>query len=276
MIRLCFRFDDPSATSDHALERQIIGAFARRGLAFTAAVIPFRSTDAGTVALGVEHAAHLVEAQAQGTVEIALHGYFHSRRSSTPAGKPSEFYSLPESEQREMIERGAERLWAVFGQRATGFVPPWNAYDTGTLRALEALGYRYVSAGREVPRLSGAVATVPLTCWLHNLRKAIAEAKRFRALNPVVVAVFHHFDFKESGDQSAYITVDALGELLDWARADPGIAVATLGGAVESHGRLAFGVRCHAWRKHLPWRLRFLLPEHALLSSPLAAARPDR
>lgn len=276
MIRLCFRFDDPSATSNHALERDIVEVFARRGLALTAAVIPFGRVGKETVALGAEHVRHLIDAQAQRTVEVAQHGYLHERRSATPAGKPSEFHSLPELDQRELIGCGRDRLESVFGEKPTGFVPPWNAYDVGTLRALESLGYRYVSAGMEMPGLSSAIATVPRTCWLHNLRKAIAEAERFRMLHPVVVAVFHHFDFKESGEQSAYMTVEALGELLDWVRAHPGIAVATVGGAVQCRGPLAFGVRCHVLRKRLPWRFRFLLPEHALLSGPVAAARPGR
>jgi peptidoglycan/xylan/chitin deacetylase (PgdA/CDA1 family) len=276
MIRLCFRFDDPSATSNHALERAIVEAFARRELAFTAAVIPFRQVGDETVALHNEHVQHLIEAQARGTVEVAQHGLAHVRRAATPAGKPSEFHSLPETEQRELIERGRAQLESVFGRSAAGFVPPWNAYDRGTLRALEDLGFRYVSAGKEVPGLSGTVATVPLTCWLHNLRKALAEAERFRALHPVVVAVFHHFDFKESGEQSGYVTTAALGELLDTVRARADVTVTTLAGTVESRGKLAFGVRCQAWRKRLPWRLRFLLPEHALLSGPLAAARPGR
>lgn len=269
MIRLCFRFDDPSPTSNHELERTIISTFARNNVPVTVAVIPYRKVDGNSISLHPDQARHLIEAQERGAIEVAQHGFFHLKRSAAPSGAPSEFCTLAHDAQREMIEHGADHLTRIFGQRAIGFVPPWNTYDATTVSVLEQGGYRYISAGWDVPGQSRALATIPRTCWLRNLRSAVAEARRFRAFAPAVVAVLHHFDFKESGEASASITMDSLNELLSWARSEASVVFSTLGGVANKNSSFEFGARCHMWRTRLPWRFRGLLPEHCLLTHPL-------
>jgi len=89
MIRLALRFDDPSATSDHALEAAIFNTLMRYGIPITVAAIPNRRQDGHYAALAGSDAKHLVQAQRAGIIEIALHGYSHSAGSRTCSGRPA-------------------------------------------------------------------------------------------------------------------------------------------------------------------------------------------
>ena len=89
MIDVALRFDDPSAVSDHTLERAILHAMATHDVCATFAVIP----NAGRVPLSADSVPHLVEARQAGRLEIAQHGFNHE--SCRPeADLPSEFSGL--------------------------------------------------------------------------------------------------------------------------------------------------------------------------------------
>ena len=188
------------------MERAIIDALASRCCSGTLAVIPFKRVNGELVGLTKERARHLVDAVARGTAEIALHGFSHERRGSAPNGKPSEFAGLALTDQLDLIEHGALRLKEVFGDHISGFVPPWNSFDAGTLDALEKLRFRYLSGGWEVPlAYRGDVAILPRTCSLRTLGGAVRQTRRTRRLSPLIVAVMHHCDFSESGSEEATV-----------------------------------------------------------------------
>ncbi|MDP2852246.1 MAG: DUF2334 domain-containing protein [Gallionella sp.] len=264
MIDVAIRFDDPSATSDHALERELV---AEQESSATFAVIPC----ADRLPLRAEQMAHLIEAQRCGTVEIAQHGYSHE---SCIGGSdtPSEFAGVDPAEQARRIADGKTILGRVFGVTIGGFVPPFNSFDQATVRALEQQGFHYLSAGRghDLPDITH-LSLVPRICQAFELRGAIQEAHRRVAAAPSIVAVMHHYDFREHGRADARMTLHEFAALLEWIRLRPGVRLVTLGVLASLHD-------AHTWRaavqrgrqaQQLHWRLRPFLPQHCLMTRPL-------
>lgn len=147
-------------------------------------------------------------------IEIALHGYLHVRLAAPPA-PPTEFAGLTFAEQFNLIGAGKSHLESIFSKRIAGFVPPWNSFDTNTLKALEELGFQYISAGRDCPgRYQGPVRLIPRTAHLTDLQRVIKEAQRFGPANPVFVVVLHHYDFAESGEKEAITNIQGFDDFL--------------------------------------------------------------
>lgn len=73
MIRVTLRLDDPSETSDHALEKAIIQVLARQEMRATFAVIPFKVVAGNLVPFSPERASHLAEAEREGIVARSPH-----------------------------------------------------------------------------------------------------------------------------------------------------------------------------------------------------------
>jgi peptidoglycan/xylan/chitin deacetylase (PgdA/CDA1 family) len=270
MIRLCFRFDDLSARSNHAAEARIFETFALHRIPLTVATVPYSQMGDDLVALRLSDVAHVMDAYRAGTVEIAQHGFAHARSGSTASGKPSEFAGVPSNIQEEWIDRGAECLARVFGVRPAGFVPPWNSYDETTAQLLAAKAYRYISAGWEMPARRDIVS-VPRTTSLTELQSAMATARRFEFFSPAVVVVLHDYDFEESGEEGWRLNVGVLERLLAWVNEQRSVTISTIGTAVEQGLSSSLAVRWNGWRQRLPWRLRKLFPEAVILTNPFAA-----
>jgi len=275
MIRVALRLDDPSETSDHALEKAIIEVLARQGMRATFAVIPFKVVAGNLVPFSPERASHLVEAEREGIVEIAMHGFSHTDRRRRPDGPPSEFWGVSEMEQVNMLQRGLAHMRTLFAEKQYGFVPPWNSFDKGTLRALAHLGFGYVSAGWEVEcDRDTRMAILPRTCHLPDARQAVEEARRYRHLSPMVIVVMHHDDFAESGAENPISSLEELEQLLAWFGAQSGVDV-------QPVRQLAAGltarecmraIRTHEIRQRLHWRLQSHLPARCFVPVPLRRA----
>jgi len=269
VIQVALRFDDPSASSDHNLERLIIDVLASHGCSATVAAIPFQRLGGELVALTRERIKHLIDAAKQGVIEIALHGFSHEPRGHAPHGKPSEFAGLPATEQRTLIAQGLHHLTETFGHKICGFVPPWNSFDIGTLDALDTLVFQYVSAGWEAPlSYQSNTAIIPRTCNLSNLEAAVAEARRLRFLSPVVVAVMHHYDFFENGSERAIIDLPTFDNLLGWLARQSDVALVPLFkiAAACTASDCRRGLKRYRWMQSLHWRLRPYIPRHTLLT----------
>jgi peptidoglycan/xylan/chitin deacetylase (PgdA/CDA1 family) len=146
MIRVAIRFDDPSPTSDRGIESRLIASLKAAGLRATFAVTPLGGYAAESPALDSANAASLVQGTREGTIEIGLHGHSHVNVRS--GHDRSEFAGLGLKAQLERLESARANLRMVFGSSAAaGFIPPWNSYDLATVRALEQLGFEYLSGG---------------------------------------------------------------------------------------------------------------------------------
>jgi len=237
-IRLALRYDDCSALSPADLEDRILAACARTGVPVTFGVIP--EPDAGSAEPGsrdpanggglgmpAERIAKLTAAARGGVLEIALHGCTH--RSRVPGGK-SEFAGVPADAQDSLIARGLMLLKPLEPAPRT-FIPPWNAYDGETLAALERHGVPTLSAIAGGPWRIGkrpaALAFLPSTCVIPEIRAAVAEARRHGG--GIIVPYFHPYDFKEMNPARGLFTFAEFESALAWVAAQPDIETATLG-----------------------------------------------
>ena len=268
MIRFALRFDDASAISHHGIEQGIITALSDTNTQATFAVIPFIETSRGRTKLDANNGARLLAANERGLIEVALHGHSHLRRGIGP--QPSEFYGIVAERQHSMLCEAAAHLRVLFGQASIrGFVPPWNSYDATTLTTLNTVGFEYISAGeRSVRRYNGPLVVLPRTCQFTALESAVAEARRYAAFSPYIVAVLHHYDFREDGG-----TLDqyALTRLLAWLKQQSDVQIMTLHGLASTHSNRALA-QPSLWSlrtKHLHWRLRSRLPTQCSVPAPL-------
>lgn len=281
MISVCFRFDDPSPTSDHALEKGIIEILHHYDASASFAVIPFRCTNKGgeLTRWTTDKARHLVDAADRGVIEIAQHGTTHVRISETESGIPSEFYGMPYSRQLSRIQDGLAELKTVFGDRIGGFVPPWNTYDKSTTKAAEEVGLDYLSPSLDIFK-SGKLPIIPKTCNLLGAQAAIEEAIRFESLNPAVIIVLHPYQFEEfhqqpdPGERPPFTSLGKFNELVNWIQSRETVKVETLARFSKCTTRQNPMWRFEdiAWFKHLPYRIKKHFPRNLLLQGSKMAA----
>lgn len=228
MIQIAFRLDDPSETSHQGVEAGIIDVLREHRVAATFATIPFRMIDGEFTALSASRSKPLVDAAREGVVEIALHGYSHTRQQPEPA-LPSEFSGRLQNEQHALIAEGKRHIEHLFGQPVRGFIPPWNSYDMATLQCVEALGFQYLSAGWMLPKgYAGNVSILPRTVHLNNLSAAMREAQRFSRANPMVIVVMHHADFAEAGFDQALIDMKGFSAEVGRLAKQPDVVIRSL------------------------------------------------
>lgn len=269
MITVALRFDDPSPTSDHALEARIISTLLHHKMVATFATIPFSEKGGQIIAFDEQSARHLTEARRRDVIEIALHGYSHINRRSDGETRPSEFASVSPIEQARMIHAGRDHLQRLFDIPLKGFVPPWNTFDSNTAEILTTAGFQYISCAWDTPPRRG-IRVLPRTCHLSTLRKAVDEARTVSFLDPVVIVVMHHFDFRESGSDRAYIDTSAFENLLAWLRWQPDLHVKLLRDIADrlSLGEIQRGFSFHDLVDNTHWRLKKFLPRNCLLTKP--------
>lgn len=266
MITVAFRLDDPSETSNQTVEAGILDAFRTLHAACTFAVIPFRIVDGKRIPLSAARARPLVDAAHAGVIEPALHGYVHARIHPEMA-TPSEFAGRPRDEQQRMIIEGRAHLESVFGRPVTGFVPPWNSYDSTTPGVLEEAGFKYLSASWHATANSKeSIRILPLTVHLGEIPQAIDEARLYIKANPVIVVVMHHYDFMESGSDQASISLGEFSNLLSLIACQADIHLRTL---AEISGLMIspdIPIRQHRLQKKHHLMARFL-PKHSFLNA---------
>jgi peptidoglycan/xylan/chitin deacetylase (PgdA/CDA1 family) len=228
-LTVFFRFDDFSESSPVTVEAGLVDAFRRSGVCGTFAVIPavtegryHEPGKRGTLPLGDAKIAFLRQAIADGSVDVALHGWDHRSRSSI--APHSEFRGLSAPEQISRIQQGRDLLRKTVNAEPTVFVPPWNSYDDNTLEALIQQGFKCLSANRYgVAR--GPLRFVPTTADLRELRDAVTVARRSRDPDPIIGVLLHPYDFKESGDPRAAMTCSAFAEEVRWLTEQPDVRV---------------------------------------------------
>lgn len=268
LIRLAFRLDDPSETSNQGVEAGIIEVLRRHQVSATFATIPFRIVDGERVALSRARAQPLIDATHEGLIEIALHGHTHRRRHPEPA-PPTEFSTCPRDEQHMLISEGKQHLEAIFGIRITGFVPPWNSYDSATVECLLRLGFDYLSAGWHMPDARAcALRLLPRTVRFAAFAAAFAEALRFEAANPVLIVVLHHYEFAESGIPGSLTDLDQFDSAVEWALAHKNLRVSNLS---QLASEVQFNNRGIDLQQRLAGNrlLRPFLPQTLLLDAPI-------
>ena len=262
-IDVAIRFDDPSVASDHALERALLSAMQTHNIRATFAVVPRISQQS----LHQGSVPHLVEAHQAGRIEIAQHGFNHENHDLN-AALPSEFSGLGHAAQWSKIVDGRCLLEKVFGRAPSGFIPPFNTFDHNTAGILSDLGFRYLSAGSEHGIIrTNQLALLPRTCQMSELTRAVTEARRRPNGRLVIVAVLHHYDFKEFGNTDAPFTLKSLSRLLHWLSQQTDVRVNTLSELAEKHSIETWrkAVERFRWVQRQHWRVRACFPNHCLM-----------
>ncbi|GBC98805.1 D-inositol 3-phosphate glycosyltransferase [bacterium HR17] len=134
-VLVIFRDDDLCAWSDPTHEDRLLQLFNEHGVPVTLGVVPrvrgWRLDENRAVLRLLERA------QADGH-ELALHGLEHDHH---------EFERLPIDELRRRLDEGQRLLRSWFGEPATTFIPPGNAWKPDLLRCLADNGVQVLSAG---------------------------------------------------------------------------------------------------------------------------------
>ena len=221
-IYIVFRMDDYAASSDTDLERRIMALFQKKKIKYTFGVVPFMCSGnpkdpsfQDLNKLSNEKGLLLKKEIKSGCLDIALHGFSHQTSNNNELN-PSEFSGLAYEEQIRRLSAGKQLLENLTQTPVKSFIPPWNQYDKNTLKALEKSGLYIISAGWK-----GAVAKesnidfLPATCNLNMLKDAIKAARISSDEQPIIVVLFHHYDFKESQDRRASISLQDFSKLLD-------------------------------------------------------------
>ena len=171
-------------------------------------------------------------------------------------------------EQLRKIEQGKRALEEWLETPVVSFIPPWNTYDEQTVRALDAVNIRALSASLgTVPNELGrstcqgeatALVCLPRTCALSEFDDALAEVKKvgrlarsnvptFQRSNvptcprdvTVIVMMFHHFSFFDSDDalarQYANVSLEQLESIVARCARDETIETLSVGEAARRY-----------------------------------------
>lgn len=265
-ICVVFRMDDYSAVSDTELESRIINIFIEKKIGLTLGVVPHVCSGDDKdpapqmlISLSKEKAALLREGISSGCIDIALHGYSHQANSTQIS---SEFAGLDYGTQLKKISDGKKYIENVTNFPLEIFIPPWNQYDGNTLHALEVTGFQVLSAGwNGVSAKDSKIGFLPGTCSLRNIRDAINDARRASDRKPVIVVLFHHYDFIESNDKRGFLSLEMFSDLLDQLLAKPNLKQLSISQAVKliddtSSNRFASLERWRYLETFLPPKLR--------------------
>ena len=143
----------------------------------------------------------LKDAVKGGTIEVALHGYYHPKGYSN-TDRNTEFYNIPYDTQYWKLARGKQLLDSLFETNVVTLVPPHNTYDNLTLDLLEELEFKCISAKPNSfdapmdPRLS--IRYLWYTTADCNEFNRILRKKHYQNEPPQIIQL-HHTNFTTGG-----------------------------------------------------------------------------
>lgn len=187
-ISVVFRYDDFTLTDD-SVNKEIVNLFQKHNIPLVLGVIPYDSSE--NIIFQKNYALlpvlrHGVKNQ---TIEIALHGFNHSKVSSN-----GEFGNVPPEEQFRRVNLGKQFLDSVFQYETFTFIPPWNAYDENTLKVMVKSGMKIISSSQTVnqPFSIEEISYFPHT--IGNPALLIPTLEQNKNRSGVIVLMFHHYD----------------------------------------------------------------------------------
>ena len=239
-INIVFRLDDYSARSSTELEQKIIDDFRAIGASITFGVIPFIISDdvhdpsfQPIVPLSALKADILRKGHEDGTLDIALHGYSHQ---TTRFGKYTEFSDIDYNIQIEKLGKGKKYIENIIGGSVNVFIPPWNSYDSNTLRALKKLNFSAISASLNGGALKNSkLKFLPATTNISGVRDAIVSARRSSDIRPLIVVLFHLYDFVETDEEQGSLSFKEFSDLLNWINSQKDIRLLSISQATEKN-----------------------------------------
>lgn len=239
-INVVFRFDDYSAYSNTDLELKIIDAFRRHEACLTIGVIPYACagdihdpSDQAVIPLSSIKGEILKNGLHDGIVDVALHGYSHQTIGTE---QWTEFSGLDYNSQIKRLAKGKKFLEEMIDAPVSTFVPPWNRYDANTLQALEKLEFSTLSADNKKREVTQACKLnfLPYSCNLFGLRDAVKKSRTSPEPQPVIVVLFHEYDFKEINETRGRITYQEFYGLLNWVTSQEDVRLLSISQATRT------------------------------------------
>ena len=284
-VRVLLRYDDYTRTSSFALEDKLFRALDRMDVPVLVGAVPFpgahypeiSATPVGQKAdIGPEKIALLRELTPRRNIELALHGYSHHNTSAD--GKDnSEFAGLPFDRQRQLLMLGKSAFEAAFGVPVRTFIPPYNAYDDSTVRALERTGFAVLSADVRPAPADASVALVPGTAHPQKMKQAIQNALHEKSGASLVVIVMHNYDFVEDAEPipafrkiRSKIDSATLLEDIRWAKQQPGLTFVSVEDLLRAREDLSAARVASNESVRTNW-----MRSHALLPAGLTSSSSD-
>ncbi len=245
-VVVVFRNDDLTVYSEPAHEDSVLSVFWKHGVKQTFGFIPdpnlYVSGDADTFAISGVMVDMLKLWNAEGKIDLAIHGYSHLRSE----GSDGEFDKLPYDVQLSMIQRAKAMSDSILGTKVRIFAPPFNQADSNTIKACGAAGVNVFSGylggkpvmGVDQVNTNAALFTrgTPIPELRSQGLPGFEDVLRFarEGSGTALVVAFYHsrVDF-EDPDIYAY-----LDSLLTDLSVDPDVEFASLGEVVERYGDL--------------------------------------
>lgn len=237
-INIIFRFDDYSEISNTNLENKILSIFKDNEAIITFGVVPFicdgikeKTYKQNTISLSNKKLNILNKGIKTGTIDVALHGNTHQTNNLLLR---SEFSGLSFQKQFEKIESGQKFLNNNLNIKINTFIPPWNRYDLTTLKVLEKLNFKTISAGTKCPYHDDSkLHFIPSTCSLKSLEKALFNAKRSFFKEQTIIVVMHENDFKEVDKEQGVLNINSLDEKLKLLKSNKNIQILSISDAIN-------------------------------------------
>jgi hypothetical protein len=174
----------------------------------------------------------LRQAVQENRVEVAQHGFRHQRNTAAGHAR-GEFREIPYTQQRQNLKRGKAMLMeALEGCEPRVFIPPWNAWDGNTAKALKQEGFSVLSA--DCSYFYGqakGLNILPLTISLQELEKILDSGS---LPDEAMLVVNYHpvelFVFPESlgvNEKNQYFGLERFERLLSRLSRMPEVEVTT-------------------------------------------------
>lgn len=187
-IKLIFRYDDFILRKD-SLNEKLVDLFIQNNVPLVLGVIPADDDEQLILAKDYVYLLVLKNAEKKGKVEIAMHGLNHNKLAN------GEFGGVDYKEQYRRINKGKHYLDSVFAQQTTTFIPPWNAYDSNTLKVLQKLNFNTISSAlcEGQPFDNDVISFIP--CTVEHPQELLTVLNNNKNRDGIVVLMFHRYDF---------------------------------------------------------------------------------
>jgi peptidoglycan/xylan/chitin deacetylase (PgdA/CDA1 family) len=218
--KIVFRFDDYRLESEIIYD-SLLYVFGRNKIPLCLGIIPYNKEGLIYNNLNEEQLNDLKERIRRNEIEIALHGFNHNdneliKRSLLNKPGPSEFSNLNYNDQFIKIKKGKAALDSLLNINVNIFIPPYNSYDENTLKALDSLKFKIISASIDGPSSSVKISYIPQT--INDLAELPDIIKSIRNDNLTIIVVVHPYSIKSESNSkpSKKIYFNQLDTLLSW------------------------------------------------------------
>lgn len=184
-INIVFRYDDFRLVNDSTNEK-VVRFLLKERIPVVLGVIPCDDNETLVLDKDYRFLPYLKEHISDGSVEIALHGLNHKRMTSY-----GEFKGLSYEEQYRRIKKGKTLLDSILHCNIVSFIPPWNAHDDNTVKALRNNQIHTVSSS--VYDVGHEAVSYPMS--IDNYNDIEIVINKDQDYGGVVVVMLHAYDF---------------------------------------------------------------------------------